>query len=210
LTGPAGATGAAGAVGPQGPIGLTGPAGATGATGATGPQGPIGLTGPAGATGPQGPVGLTGATGLLTAGSAAGNTSYWDGSSWITNSGNIYNNGGNVGIGTNTPTVKFQVDGAATNTSAFNAGTSASIDFSQSNLAYTSATGTTFALNNLKNGGAYSLILTSSTNSGSAAFTASGYTFKYMGTYSMTLGKSHIYSFIVAGTVVYVSMATEN
>jgi hypothetical protein len=31
-----------------------------------------------------------------------------------------------------------------------------------------------------------------------------------MGTTAMMAGKSHIYSFIVAGNVVYVSMATEN
>ena len=187
--------GADGAVGPQGPQGTTG---------ATGPQGSIGLTGATGATGPQG------ATGLLSSGSAAGNTPYWDGTNWITNNSNIHNNGGNVGIGSSTPTVKLEVNGAATNTSTYNAGSSATIDFSQSNLAYTSATGTTYTLSNLKDGGAYSLILTSTSITGSAAFTSTGFTFKYMGTSSMTSGKTHIYSFIVAGTVVYVSMATEN
>jgi hypothetical protein len=91
-----------------------------------------------------------------------------------------------------------------------NAGTSTNIDFSQSNLAYSSAVSTSYTLSNIKNGGAYSLILTGTTNSGTAVFSSSGFTFKYMGTSSMTSGKSHIYSFIVAGTVVYVSMATEN
>jgi hypothetical protein len=120
LTGPAGATGATGA---QGPIGLTGPAGATGATGA---QGPIGLTGPAGAagsTGAQGPIGLTGPagatgatgatgpTGLLSSGTAAGNTPYWDGTQWVVGTSNIFNNGGNIGIGTATPSVKLEVNG---------------------------------------------------------------------------------------------------
>jgi len=111
-TGPQGPAGNDGATGPQGPAGNDGatgpqgPAGNDGAIGATGPQGPIGLTGP------QGPIGLTGATGatgpqgpsgFLTSGTAAGNTPYWNGSSWIVNSGNIYNNGGNVGIGTTSP-----------------------------------------------------------------------------------------------------------
>nr|MBK9652411.1 DUF1566 domain-containing protein [Bacteroidota bacterium] len=110
-TGSQGTTGATGATGPQGPIGLTGN---TGATGATGPQGPIGLTG---ATGPQGPIGGTGATGaqgptgLLTSGAAAGNTPYWNGTSWIINSSNVFNNGGNVGVGTNTPANKLDVEG---------------------------------------------------------------------------------------------------
>jgi hypothetical protein len=134
-TGAQGPTGLTGPTGPQGPIGLTGPAGATGLTGAigaTGPQGPAGaagatgLQGPAGvagATGPQGPIGLTGPagatgatgaqgpTGLIASGTTAGNTAYWDGTAWVTNSSNIFNNGGNVGIGTTTPTVKLEVNG---------------------------------------------------------------------------------------------------
>jgi len=119
LIGPTGATGATGPAGPAGATGATGPAGpagATGATGATGPAGPAGPTGATGATGPVGPAGATGATGpagpagpagLLTPGAAAGNTTYWDGTQWVVNSSNIYNNGGNVGIGTTAPTAKL-------------------------------------------------------------------------------------------------------
>jgi hypothetical protein len=127
LTGPTGATGPQGPQGIQGPTGLTGmiglsgatglqgPIGLTGGTGLTGPagpQGPIGIpgaTGLTGATGPQGLQGATGATGLigptglLASGSAAGNTPYWNGTAWIINSGNIYNNGAAIGIGTTTP-----------------------------------------------------------------------------------------------------------
>lgn len=43
------------------------------------------------------------ANGTLSNGTAAGNTPYWDGTAWVTNSSNIYNNGGSVGIGTATP-----------------------------------------------------------------------------------------------------------
>jgi hypothetical protein len=105
-----------------------------------------------------------------------------------------------------------QFQKAATNTTAFNAGTSLTIDFGQSNLAYTSGGGTapSYTLTNVKDGGAYTLVLVSTNNSGVATFSSTGFTFKYMGTLGMTSGKSHIYSFIVAGTVVYVSMATEN
>jgi hypothetical protein len=102
-----------GATGPQGPIGLTGamgpqgPAGNDGLDGATGPQGPIGLTGATGATGPQGP------TGLLSSGTTAGNTPYWNGTNWVTNSSAIHNNGGNIGIGTTNPTTaKLVISGA--------------------------------------------------------------------------------------------------
>ncbi len=119
-TGSVGATGAqgiqglTGATGPQGPIGLTGATGSVGATGttgpqgltgATGPQGPIGLTGATGSVGATGATGPQGPTGFLTNGSVAGNTPYWDGTNWVTNSSNIFNNGGNIGIGTITPDV---------------------------------------------------------------------------------------------------------
>ncbi len=211
-----------GAVGPQGPIGLPGIQGPAGVAGPQGPAGTAGPQGPAGAAGPQGPAGVagpqgpagpagpSGASGFLTAGTAAGNTPYWNGSSWITNNSNIFNNGGNVGIGTSVPTVKLQVNGAATNLSALNAGTSTTIDFALSNLAYTSATGTSIALQNVKNGGAYTLVFTSTAASGTVTFSAAGFTFVYMGTSSRIAGKKHIYSFIVVGTEIYVTMARQN
>jgi hypothetical protein len=112
-TGPQGPIGLTGAIGPQGPIGLTGaagligatgPTGSTGATGAAGQTGPTGLTGATGATGPIGP------TGFLSAGTTAGNTPYWNGTSWITNSSNIFNNGGNVGLGISSPADKLHIN----------------------------------------------------------------------------------------------------
>jgi hypothetical protein len=94
-------------IGPQvndGPQGLhrVCKAGTTGETGPTGVAGNTGATG-AGVTGPTGSVGATGATGFLPNGAAAGNTTYWNGTQWVTNSSNIYNNGGNIGIGNTTP-----------------------------------------------------------------------------------------------------------
>lgn len=53
--------------------------------------------------GPVGPAGPAGADGLLISGNAAGNTPYWDGSQWVVNGINLYNNGSNLGIGTTTP-----------------------------------------------------------------------------------------------------------
>jgi hypothetical protein len=181
-----------------GQIGSTGP---QGIIGATGPQGPIGLTG---ATGPQGPQGL------LTNGSAAGNTPYWNGTAWVTNNSNVFNNGGNVGIGTTSPISKLEVNGAATNASALNAGSGTTINFASSNLAYTSATGTSITLQNIKNGGAYTLVFTSTSASGTVTFTATGFTFIQMGTIARTSGKRHIYNFVVLGSEVYVTMAREN
>ncbi len=60
---------------------------------------------------PQGQQGATGATGLLPNGATAGNTPYWNGTQWIVNSSNIYNNGGNVGIGTTSPAANLHVAG---------------------------------------------------------------------------------------------------
>ena len=52
-------------------------------------------------------------TGLTTSGSQIGNTPYWDGTTWVTSSSNIFNNGGNVGIGTSTPSSVLEVNGDA-------------------------------------------------------------------------------------------------
>jgi Chaperone of endosialidase len=85
---------------------------ASGATGATGSTGATGATGVSGLTGLTGTTGATGATGFLSGGTAAGITPYWNGATWVINSSNIYNNGGNVGIGTTTPQyAKLQVQG---------------------------------------------------------------------------------------------------
>jgi uncharacterized protein (TIGR02145 family) len=77
--------------------GIQGPAGAAGA------QGPIGLTGPQGPQGPAGPQGVQGPQGLLNNGTNAGNTPYWDGTQWVVNGSNFYNNGSNLGVGTTAP-----------------------------------------------------------------------------------------------------------
>ncbi len=105
LQGNAGATGATGNAGPQGVQGPQGNVGATGATGSQGSQGPQGNAGPTGATG------ATGTAGLLPNGTAIGNTTYWDGTQWVVNSSNIYNAGGNVGIGTSSPVGTLDVQG---------------------------------------------------------------------------------------------------
>jgi hypothetical protein len=114
-----------------------------------------------------------------------------------------------VGTGATTLGGSLTVNAAAVNNSP-TLGTTATIDFNSNNLAYSSYIGTSFTLNNLKNGGAYTLVLTGTTNTGTATFTATGLTVKYMGTASMTTGKMHIYSFIVMGDYVFVTMATEN
>jgi uncharacterized protein (TIGR02145 family) len=71
------------------------------ANGTPGPAGPIGLTGE---------TGTQGATGLLSSGTAAGNTTYWNGSQWVVNNSNIFNSGAEVGIGTVNPNTSAKLD----------------------------------------------------------------------------------------------------
>jgi hypothetical protein len=150
-SGPAGAAGTSGADGKTVLNGTSNPASSTGVNGdfyintssktlfgpkangawpsgisLLGPQGSAGPQGVAGAQGPQGPAGATGAqgtTGLLTSGTAAGNTPYWNGSSWVVNSSTIFNNGTNVGIGTTSPSEKLEVTGNLKISGTLRAGT---------------------------------------------------------------------------------------
>ncbi len=109
-TGSAGATGPTGSAGSAGTAGATGPTGPTGAAGSAGVAGPTGPTGAAGSAGTVGATGPTGATGTITSGSGAGNTIYWNGTAWVYNSSNIYNNGGSIGIGTTSPSSSYKLD----------------------------------------------------------------------------------------------------
>jgi hypothetical protein len=107
-----------------------------------------------------------------------------------------------VGIGTAAPGSKLEVNGAATNTTAYNAGSSTTIDFTQSNLAYTTASAGAFTLSGLKDGGTYTLAV-QGTTSGTATFTQSGMTFKSTNNIATTSGYQTVYTFIVMGTTVY-------
>ena len=108
------------AAGPQGPAGAQGSAGAAGATGDTGPTGLSGTTGPAGTTGATGANGATGATGATGTNGVTGATGpvgcttanrvvKSDGVSAVCS--HIYDDGTNVGIGTDTPTTTLDVNG---------------------------------------------------------------------------------------------------
>jgi hypothetical protein len=61
----------------------------------------------------KGPSGNGGGLGM---GSAIGNTTFWNGSSWVVNNHNLYNDGNNVGINHPNPGAKLHVSGTADTT----------------------------------------------------------------------------------------------
>jgi hypothetical protein len=127
-----------------------------------------------------------------------------------TNSQNIYQMG-NIGIKTDTPNSALTVNGSANNLSAYDAGTDTTVDYAQSNLAYTSASaGNTFDLQNIKDGGTYTLAVQGAI-SGTADFISAGFTVHLPvdnGPSVVTGGKHSIYTILVLGTHVYMSWIT--
>jgi hypothetical protein len=121
-------------------------------------------------------------------------------------------NGGILTTGTQIIGGQKSFNNAVTNRIAFNAGAGTTIDFSRSNLAYTTANpGNTFTLNNMKDGGTYTLVIRG-TSSGTAAFSITGFTgpgkTQSLGNYATTANKHTLYTFVVIGDTVYFSMVS--
>ena len=116
-TGPQGLQGEQGVQGDAGPQGEQGIQGETGLQGLQGEQGIQGVPGAQGLQGEQGIQGLQGIQGvpgndgLLPNGTETGNTTFWNGTEWVVDNNNIFNAGGNIGIGTTSPASKFEVSG---------------------------------------------------------------------------------------------------
>ena len=121
-------------------------------------------------------------------------------------------NGGILTNGTQTIQGQKSFDKAVTNRVAYNAGSTTSIDFSNSNLAYTTASPGAFTLTGMKDGGTYTLAV-QGTTSGTASFTISGYTNVFLGNYASVSGKETVYTFVVMGVSgsgkVYISMVSQ-
>jgi len=75
-----------------------------------------------------------GTNGGLADGAAAGNTPYWNGTSWITNSSNIFNNGDKVGINTATPDRLLEVHSDITYSAGITSSLMLSDNFQKWNL----------------------------------------------------------------------------
>ncbi|MDR2684458.1 MAG: hypothetical protein LBB53_03635 [Prevotellaceae bacterium] len=120
---------------------------------------------------------------------------------------NFYTTGsGKVSIGA-VPTAgssKFEVNGASTNMKSFST-SGLSIDFTQSNLACTTASAGTFTLTGLKDGGTYTLAVKGET-SGTASFAQAGITFHLVNNGATTASKHTLYTFVVMGNDAYVWM----
>jgi len=129
-----------GNTGDPGPPGTNGAPGADGTPGMNGMNGAIWLTGsgvPAGGSGNINDLylnndngdyylktstvtwtlegnlkGPSGAGGGLGEGSAIGNTTFWNGTGWVVNNHNLYNDGTNVGVNTPNPLAKLHVKGS--------------------------------------------------------------------------------------------------
>ncbi|BFO67460.1 hypothetical protein [Chryseobacterium sp. KCF3-3] len=99
----------------------------------------------------------------------------------------------------------LSVNGSITNTSAFDAGNSSLIDFSKSNLAFTTADPGAFTLTNIKDGGAYALTVQGAV-SGLSTFSATGFTIRYSNNSLTTSGTHTMYKLLVMGADVYVTM----
>ncbi|MFM2203887.1 MAG: hypothetical protein RLZZ605_851 [Bacteroidota bacterium] len=115
-----------------------------------------------------------------------------------------------VGIGTSSPISMLDVNGAVTNLVAYNASTNTAIDFTKSNMAYTSLSAGAFTLNGLKDGGTYTLAVQGGT-SGICSFTGSNpsgtaFVFKSTNNGSTIATKQTLYTFLVMGTTIYFYM----
>jgi hypothetical protein len=117
-------------------------------------------------------------------------------------------NGGVLTSGTQTIGGQKSFKNAVTNSVAYNAGSGTTIDFSLSNLAYTTASPGAFTLTNMKDGGTYTLAV-QGTTSGTSTFTASGLTPVNVGSYPTISGKQTVYTFVVMGSRFYFSMTSE-
>ena len=115
---------------------------------------------------------------------------------------------GKVGIGTSAPAATLDVRGqirSASSTGAVYSTSGATIDWNNGNVIILTGAPGSYTFNNMKEGGAYTLIV-QNTTSGQYNFSQTGLTFKFLpANAATTAGKDTVYTFIRAGSTVYVS-----
>jgi len=113
---------------------------------------------------------------------------------------------GDIGIGVTNPTTALDVSGTILSR-PFNAGAATSLDWSQSNMQYTTANCGAFTFTNMQDGGNYTLAV-KGTTSGTCSFSHTGLTFHLPTDHGATTASKHtLYSFVRMGADVYVAWA---
>lgn len=116
--------------------------------------------------------------------------------------------GGNVGIGTESPSAKLQVNGQAASVVANIS--SLNVNFNNGNIQSNSVGAGTLSLDNMVDGGSYTLVLTNSTG-GTYTLSASGVTswrcspVCTSNAVTVTAGKHTVVSLFKVGSIGYVS-----
>ena len=91
---------------------------------------------------------------------------------------------------------------------AFTSASTTTIDFSNSNLAYSGQSSKDFTLSNLRDGGTYTLAWQNTTTGLTATFASAGFSFVSLGNYAVVTNKNAVYTFVVMGSTVYYSMVS--
>ena len=133
------------------------------------------------------------------------------------NTQNIYQSG-KVGIGagysatSSTIGSTLEVNGASTNKSSLNAGTGVAIDFTQSNLAYSTSTSTApkFNCTGLKDGGTYTLAWQGGTAGTATVSTNMGATKIFNNNQAKSSSQDAVYTIVCIGTTAYVYVTLFN
>lgn len=101
------------------------------------------------------------------------------------------------------------VTGQATLAASYNAGSATTLDFNNGNMQYTTASCGAFTLNNLLDGGSYTIAVQGAT-AGTCTFSATGVsTWKFSPANGPTIASTHsVYSFVRMGSTVYVTWST--
>jgi hypothetical protein len=142
-------------------------------------------------------------TSSVTGTGAANYVTRWSSTNNLT-TGAMVDTGTQVAINSSVPAAALDVTGAIYSRSN-NAGSATSIDWSQSNSQYTTASCGAFAFTNMLDGGTYTLAV-EGTTSGTCSFTQSGLTFKMPSNHGATTASTMtVYSFIRLGSYVFVT-----